>query len=63
MRYLVMPGYFDNVYGLREEDEIAVIAFGDDPVTHALLVVDEIRKDQVDKVIVKQMVNYSRRAA
>jgi hypothetical protein len=63
LRFVLMPGFFDTVHGIRLDDEISVIAFGDFPASHALLTVTEIRRSESDKVRVSTLVEYQRSAA
>jgi hypothetical protein len=43
-KYVVSPGFFDSCLtsGIEIDDEIAVIATGDEPAWHGTLVIDEI---------------------
>jgi hypothetical protein len=62
VKFIMMAGYFDPlVKNLRPEDEIALISFGELPVRHLLLVVDDIRADQLDKVKVSTLHEWKRK--
>ena len=61
LRYVLAPGYFDPIHGIRPHDRIDVIAFGDEPPSHSLLVVDDVRRGEIDRVIVTPLVTYERK--
>src|SRR5438046_663840 len=63
-RYITAPGYFDEmVKNLRCEDEVAVIAFGDDPPRHFVAVVDAVVSTDADaKVRISVLHRFQRSA-
>jgi hypothetical protein len=64
MRYVELPGFFDGVIhsGLAPDDRIDVIATGDVPAIHAILVVDSIGSGRGERIWVSKFVEYRRTA-
>jgi hypothetical protein len=61
LRYITMPGFFDTIPALRDSDRIDSICFGDTPPSHTFLVVDEVKREGIDKVTVSPLVEFKRK--
>src|SRR5207249_6575012 len=55
MRFILLDGYFDPVFGLRAHDRIDVICLAEEPAAHVFLVVDKIQPTELDKVVVSPL--------
>jgi hypothetical protein len=64
-RYVTMPGFFDGVIhsGIAPDDRVDLIATGDAPATHAILVIDSMSNDYGSRVKVSVFSEFKRIAA
>jgi hypothetical protein len=62
LRYVSLAGFFDAVIhsGLAPDDRIDVIATGDVPAAHAILVVDSVSNIAGERVKVSKFAEYRR---